>query len=157
MRSEELLAETDALGIPVTEKPFRTYDGRIKNNKIYLRTGLSDAQKACVLAEELGHYHTTVGDIIDQQSVSDVKQELRARSWAYDKMIGLFGLVEAYRHGCTSLYEVANYLDVTEVFLRDALEAYRRKYGTGVRCRDYYISFEPNLRFYCFSSMEFGL
>lgn len=30
MEFEELLAETDTLGIPVTQKPFKTYDGRIK-------------------------------------------------------------------------------------------------------------------------------
>ena len=30
MEFETLLKEADALGLPVTEKPFRTFDGRIE-------------------------------------------------------------------------------------------------------------------------------
>ncbi|MDD3648474.1 MAG: hypothetical protein PHS44_08340, partial [Candidatus Dojkabacteria bacterium] len=49
-------------------------------------------EKSCILAEELGHYYTTVGDITDQTKVENRKQELRARMWAYNDRIGLMGL-----------------------------------------------------------------
>lgn len=55
--------------------------------------------KKCVLAEELGHYHTTVGDILDLSTASNQKQEYRARLWTYDKMIGLSGIISAYKTG----------------------------------------------------------
>jgi hypothetical protein len=35
----------------------------------------TEAEKACILAEELGHYHTTVGDILDQSKTQNRKQE----------------------------------------------------------------------------------
>ena len=62
----------DAKGLTIKERPFRTYDGRIKGKNIYLRKGMDSTEKACVLAEELGHtHHTTVGNILD---MSDSRQ-----------------------------------------------------------------------------------
>lgn len=40
----------------------------------------AEAEKACVLAEELGHHYTAVGDIIDQSYYSNRKQELRGKN-----------------------------------------------------------------------------
>lgn len=37
------------------------------------------ARKACVLAEGLGHYHTTVVNILDQDDTNNRKQERTAR------------------------------------------------------------------------------
>lgn len=97
------------------------------------------------MAEELGHYHTTVGDILDQSEVSNRKQELRARLWAYNNKIGLNGIVDASKRHCHSLTEMAEYLDVTEEFLLDALNEYRRKYGICTELDNYIIFFEPHL------------
>lgn len=35
-------------------------------------------EKACVLAEELGHYYTSQGDILELDTVDAIKQEQRA-------------------------------------------------------------------------------
>lgn len=77
--------------------------------------------------------------------VADHKQELRARMWAYDKQIGLLGIIKSYEHGCRSKHEMADYLDVTEEFLCDALKRYRQKYGMYTTVDNYIIYFEPNL------------
>lgn len=145
MEFETLLKEADALGLPVTEKPFKTFDGRIKNNKIYLRQDMTVTNKKCVLAEELGHYHTTTGNILDQQDICNRKQERRARIWAYDLLIDLSGIIKAYKHGCSNLHEMADYLEVTEEFLRGALERYRQKYGIYTTIDHHIIYFEPHL------------
>ena len=57
-------------------------------------------EKTCVLAEEIGHHFTTAGDIIDQTNAKNRKQELRARMWAYDKQIGLSGIIDAFENKC---------------------------------------------------------
>ena len=59
----------------------------------------TSAEKTCVLAEELGHHHTSVGDILDMTDVSNRKQERQARLWGYNKLIGLAGLIKAYEAG----------------------------------------------------------
>ena len=102
-------------------------------------------EKACILAEERGHHFTTSGDIIDQTDIQNRKQEFRARMWAYNEMVGLMGIIDAYKNGCRNSYEVAEYLEVTEVFLNDALNAYRDKYGVYTTVDNYIIYFIPGL------------
>lgn len=96
-------------------------------------------------AEELGHYHTTVGDIVCQSTVSDRKQELRARIRAYNRLIGPNGIVKTCKHGCHSLRDTAEYLDVTEEFLPEAPQYYKGKYGIYATIDNYVIYFEPSL------------
>lgn len=105
----------------------------------------TQAEKTCVLAEELGHHYTTVGNILDQSRPENRKQELHARLHGYDRLIGLNGIIRAYQHRCQNLTEMAEYLEVTETFLREALELYRQKYGTGVEIDNYIVIFEPRL------------
>lgn len=102
-------------------------------------------EKACVLAEELGHYHTTVGNIIDITVTYNRKQERQARIWAYNKQIGLLGLIRAYEHGCKSIHEIADFLEVTEEFLEDAVQYYREKYGIYTTIDNYLVYFIPQL------------
>lgn len=140
-----LLNDADAEGLTIKERPFRTYDGRIKGNNIYLRKNMDTTEKKCVLAEELGHHHTSVGDILDMSDAGNRKQERQARLWGYNKLIGLSGLVKAFEAGCQDRFEVAEYLGVTDEYLCDCLEAYRDKYGVGIAVDDYYIMFIPHL------------
>lgn len=116
------------------------YDGNIA-----IERDMTSTEKTCVLAEELGHHHTTVGDILDQSSAANRKQELRARLWAYNRLIGLHGIISAYKAGCCNAHEVAEYLDVTEEFLQEALKCYRSKYGLYTQFDNYTIFFEPGI------------
>lgn len=146
MTYEELLMQADHESLQVKEKPLCSNDGRIKGDRIAIRQNiLTSAGKSCVLAEELGHYYTTTGDILDQSTVTNRKQELRARLWAYNKQIGLSGIISACKHGCRNLCEMAEYLDVTEEFLNEALSAYQSKYGISVPIDNYIVFFEPKL------------
>lgn len=146
MTYEQLLAHSDEAGLVVREKPLKYNDGRIKGNRIAIRQNIeTQKEKACVLAEELGHHYTSSGNILDQTKVENVKQEQRARMWAYNKQIGLYGIINAYKRGCRNIHEMAEYLDVTEEFLQDALNAYRMKYGQYVIVNNYTIYFEPYL------------
>jgi hypothetical protein len=55
------------------------------------------------------------------------------------------GIVKAYQYGCCNLYDMAEYLEVTEQFLLDTLKAYRLKYGQYTIIDNYIIYFEPCL------------
>ena len=66
----------------------------------------------------------------------------------YDYLIGLTGLVSAAKSGCCNIYEIAEYLDVTEEeYLLEAINAYRNKYGVGKAIDNYWITFEPIFKF----------
>ncbi|WP_418714988.1 ImmA/IrrE family metallo-endopeptidase [Blautia hydrogenotrophica] len=150
MNYEALLDEAHQEGLVVKEKPLRYNNGRIKGKRIAIRKDIeTNTEKTCVLAEELGHYYTTTGDILDQSDTMNRKQEYRARLWGYNRLIGLMGIINAYIHGCQTLYEMAAYLDVTEEYLREAIFCYRNKYGVYKKIDNYVVYFEP-----CFKVCE---
>ena len=123
---DDLLIEADCNNLVTKEKPLRANKGRIKGNRIAIRKDLTQAEKKCVLAEELGHHYTATGNILD-------------------KLVGLRGIVDAYLHHCQSISESAEYLEVTEEFLIDSLNYYRNKYGVYTKLDNYVIFFQPNL------------
>lgn len=145
MEYDALLDEANAEGISVKERPFKTYDGRLKGKDIYLRKDMNTTEKTCVLAEEMGHHYTTVGNILNMESIQNRKQERQARLHGYNRLIGLAGLIEAYEHGCQNRYEIAEFLEVTNEFLEDCIECYRDKYGIYTTVDNYIIYFIPNL------------
>ncbi len=140
---EDLLIEADNNNLITKEKPLRAHNGRIKGNRIAINSKLPEKEKKCVMAEELGHYYTGSGNILDQSSISNRKQELHGRIYSYNKLIGLMGIVDAYKHHCWNLSESAEYLDVTEEFLHEAISYYKSKYGTSITIENYTIFFEP--------------
>lgn len=143
---EALLDEASDIGLTVKEKPLKYNNGRIKGSRIAIRQDITTTtEKSCVLAEELGHHYTSVGNILDMTSAANRKQEHQARLWAYNKQIGLFGLVRAFEHGCQNRFEIAEYLEVTEEFLEECIECYRNKYGICKRVDNYVVYFIPQL------------
>ena len=98
MTYEELLIEADNNNLTVKEKPLPVSKGRLKGNRIAIRKDMTETEKTCVLAEELGHHYTATGNILDQSTVGNRKQEMRGRIVAYNKLVGLRGIVDAYLH-----------------------------------------------------------
>ena len=146
MTYEELLIKSEQDNLIVKEKDIPGYDGRIYKNRIAIHKGLhTQIEKACTLAEERGHHFTTTGNIMDQNDIRNQKQEGRARLWAYNEMVGLLGLIRAYEHGCTSRFEIADFLGVTEQFLEDCIQKYKSKYGICTTVDNYTVYFEPVL------------
>ena len=87
---ESLLEVACSEGLIVKEKPLQSSDGRIKGNRIAIRKDLATTTaKACVLAEELGHHYTSVGNIIDMSGIQNRKQERQARLHGYKRLVGL--------------------------------------------------------------------
>lgn len=145
MTYEDLLIESEKENIVVKEKNMAGYKGRIYGNRIAIRKSLTSIEKSCILAEELGHYYTTAGDIRDQSCMSNRKQELHARLWGYNQQIGLLGIINAYKARRTSPEDMAEFLGVTPEYLQEALEQYRSKYSPYIKVDNYIIFFEPNL------------
>ena len=146
-RTDQIRLEAYSLGVDVVDWDFK--DTRIKglycDGTIALSSKLTNKEQAAVLAEELGHHLTAAGDILDQSVTANRKQELRGRIWAYNRLIGLTGIIRAYKIGCRNRYEVAECLDVPEETLQEALNYYRARYGVCTQVDNYVIYFEPAL------------
>lgn len=130
-RYEELVEYCAKVGISVTEKEFKSNaKGLCKGNKIAISKRLESAvEKRCILAEEMMHCLYTVGDILDQNSIQNKKQERYARQQAYETLLPLPSFVNAYNNGLRKCYEIAEFLEVTEEFLIEAFAYYERKHG----------------------------
>lgn len=144
MTYEQLLTVADQEGLLVKEHSLINHDGLISGRRIAIRRNIeTQAGKSCVLAEEIGHHCTSSGNILDQTNVMNQKQEYRARLYGYNLKIGLTGLIRAYEAGCRNLYEMAEFLDATEEYLKEAIQCYSSKYGTCVAVDNYIIYFKP--------------
>lgn len=134
-------------GIPIDYIDFSgdRLCGLYVDGSIALKKGMALEKTTDILAEELGHHFTTVGNIVEINDTSDMKQEQHARLYAYNLRIGLTGLLRAFKAHCQTPYDIAKYLGVSEEFLLEAVDRYRQMYGTGTMVDNYYIRFEPYL------------
>ncbi len=125
---EKTVSDVDNLGIDVIETSLEANDGLYCDNTIFINNHIeTNAKKYCVINEELGHYFTTVGDISDQTKLENRKQELIARRWGYEHTVSLIGLIESFEYGLKSYFEIAEFLSVTETYLYDCIEDYKKK------------------------------
>lgn len=141
----KLLREAEQLGIDIYEKEMPPrLKGLYGDSVIWINKNIpTEAEKACILAEEMGHYHTSAGNILDQTKIENRRQEIRARRWAYEKIVPLRSLVQAWQAGVSGRYELAEYLGVTEEFLEEAIKYYKQRYGLSASIDGYIIYFDP--------------
>ncbi len=129
------------------ELEFIETDGNIKglvvDDCIFYNRNMTDNEKSCILAEEIAHYQYNVGNILNQRITENKKQEIFARRKAIDELINLDDIVKCYKSGCTNNFEIAEELNVTEEFLKEALEYFACKYGSMTKNGNCYITFDP--------------
>ncbi|WP_018592573.1 ImmA/IrrE family metallo-endopeptidase [Terrisporobacter glycolicus] len=96
---------------------------------IFLDNSLKNNNKihAEVLAHEIGHFYTTIGNNLNNSStyrdeLYKNKVENKADRWAYNYLIPEKDLVVAIKKGITDMQELAEYFDVRLEFLMKRLE-----------------------------------
>ena len=144
---EELEQEAYDQNVPVDYVKFKSdhLHGLYIDGSIAIHSGLNAAQTADTLAEELEHHYTSYGNMIDMNNLYNRKQERQARLQGYNRMIGLCGIVSAFKAGCQNRFEVAEHLHVTEEYLQEAIDCYTGKYGEYATLDNYIIYFIPYL------------
>ncbi|HCY1832016.1 TPA: toxin [Staphylococcus aureus] len=108
-----------------------------------INKNLSETRKAEVLYEELAHHKLTYGNILDQSKWINRKFENYARRHGFISAVPLREIVEAYNYGVRNLYELSEYLQLSEKYILEAIEQYKKIYGIGTHYGEYSITFEP--------------
>lgn len=104
MTYEQLLDSADQEGLAVKEVPLSTHVGLDRDKVLQFCKDIpTQVKKPVSLPEELGHHYTSAGNILDQTEVENIKQERKARMWAYNKQIGLSGILSAYKYWMSEL------------------------------------------------------
>ncbi|WP_436954476.1 ImmA/IrrE family metallo-endopeptidase [Staphylococcus ureilyticus] len=142
-RYENILIANDNLDITETCRLPSKLSGVTFDDIIFIRDNMDRVHKLETLAEEIAHLHITYGDIRDQSKTINRKYELKARRYAYERLITLQGIVDAFHSGASNLYELALFFEVSKSYVLDAIEHYKMKYGLDVYHNGYVIKFEP--------------
>lgn len=144
---EELCIKNDWIEIEETNRLPKFQPDFYINGKIYINNNLSETRKAEALYEELAHHKLTYGNILDQSKWINRKFENYARRHGYEAALPLRIIVEAYNYGVSNLYELAEYVRLSEEHVLQILEHYKNKFGIGTHYGDNVITFKP-LRVY---------
>lgn len=123
--------------------PFSGIKGLYSDNIIIMSKNMTESEYVCVLAEEVGHFEKTLGDILSQNNISNIKEEEKARRWASLKLVTMENLIRCFDAGCRNRYEAAEYIGVTEEFLMNSIDFYKKIYGIYTIKENYVIYFEP--------------
>lgn len=142
-RYEQLLAENEHIKIKDTHSLPDGYSGFYKDGIILIDKDLSETRKAEVLYEELAHHKLTYGNILDQSKWINRKFENYAKRHGYEAALPLRIIIEAHHYGVSNLYELAQYVQLSEEHVLEILEHYKQKHGIGTHYGDYSITFEP--------------
>lgn len=142
---ESLLIYAESIGIKVKEYDLDTNEecAYYSKDKIIINSRLTEKQKYCLLAEELGHHFTTYLNILDQNNMLNKKLENVARRKGHEFLVEPIDIVYAMKNGADSEYAIAEYLNITESTLHEILNDFSKKYGLGVRLDKYYLAFSP--------------
>ncbi|HCV8597521.1 TPA: toxin [Staphylococcus aureus] len=140
---EELCINNEKIKIEETDQLPNFQPGCYMNGNIYIRRNLSEVRKAEVLYEELAHHKLTYGNILDQSKWINRKFENYARRHGFISAVPLREIVEAYNYGVRNLYELSEYLQLSEEYILEAIEQYKKIYGIGTHYGEYSITFEP--------------
>lgn len=151
-RYEQLLAENEHIKIKDTHSLPDGYSGFYKDGIILIDKDLSETRKAEVLYEELAHHKLTYGNILDQSKWINRKFENYAKRHGYEAALPLRIIIEAHNYGVSNLYELADYVQLSEEHVLEILEYYKQKHGIGTHYGDYSITFDP-LRVYKYYKM----
>ncbi|PTM58338.1 ImmA/IrrE family metallo-endopeptidase [Desmospora activa] len=136
----ELIKEAKRLGVPVHFCPFNSelkgfYTGgrfpAICVNES-IRTNVPLVR--CVIAEEIGHYYTSVGFgfprpyKIFQNQLEIIRGEDRAWRWACDRLLPVDKLQRAVRRGIYTPWDLAEHFRVVEEMVHFRLKVYKIKH-----------------------------
>ncbi|MBE7340816.1 ImmA/IrrE family metallo-endopeptidase [Staphylococcus haemolyticus] len=140
---EKMLIEHDYIEVRETDVMPNDLHGLWLGDLILIKRNLSETRKAEVLYEELAHHKLTYRNILDQSKDINRKFENYARRHGYEAALPLRIIVEAHNYGVSNLYELADYVQLSEKYIVEILEHYKNKYGIHTQYGTYLIQFEP--------------
>lgn len=141
---EELMSAYPALTFIFDSHMPDGQTGLYINDHIYLNTRQTREELLGTIAEEIGHYLTSSGDISVLNTNEKRKQERRARDIGAILAVSPVDIVDCFNGGCKTILECAAYLAVTKEVFEDAVSYYATKFDTITVKDKYTIHFYEN-------------
>ena len=124
---EDLIVLAENLGAEVREIDFGTDKkcGRCLDNLIYINSRISETEKYEVLAEEIGHFKTTHGNILNLNTPANRILENRARREGFKLIVKPDDLIKVIKSGVDDIYEIAEHFNVSITTLLEKIEDFK--------------------------------
>ncbi|MEI8200719.1 MAG: hypothetical protein WCG21_11715 [Eubacteriales bacterium] len=141
MGIDERLEQTMSdVGILVVDRAVEGYKGLLVRKDglsyVFVDPKATRRARAAILAEEFGHYKTSVGDTVrGSDDIRIRRAEERAMRAAVDMLVCPEDVIQAIKSGVRNWYELSEELDLPESFLQKAVEVWKKQYGP-VYCTD---------------------
>lgn len=145
---EKLESEYPELKISFDPEMPSHQGGFIYKHEVILNSNKTYRETLGNLAEEIGHYETSSGDVLHAPDLDNCQQEHRARAWGYEKLVSLDDLIDCYVHGDQDVDMVLERLDVTLEYLTKAIDYYRQKYGVVFTHHDFVFDLNNGLNIF---------
>lgn len=127
-RIEQLISDYGSLNFYFKSDMPEGLGGLISDNNVYVSANEPFERIYSNLAEEIGHFETAPGDIIDQSIIKNRKFELAEKHWSYAKLVPYDQLDEFIkRNGTVYLHELAEEFEVPDDVMEEAINMYRSK------------------------------
>lgn len=111
--------------------------GMIHGSIVYLNPQQNYEELNSTVAEEIGHYLTGSGNIIEQDTPEKRKQEQKARDTGATILVTPGDILDCFESGFVSVWECAEHLSITEKTFKAAIKYYARKYD-GIKTENKY-------------------
>lgn len=111
--------------------------GMIHGSIVYLNPQQNYEELNSTVAEEIGHYLTGSGNIIEQDTPEKRKQEQKARDTGATILVTPGDILDCFESGCVSVWECAEHLSITKKTFKAAIKYYARKYD-GIKTENKY-------------------
>ncbi|EAG8700772.1 toxin [Listeria monocytogenes] len=103
--------------------------GIYADGHILIERHMNDRYKKVILLEEYFHSKYTAGNILDERKLTNRKQETFVRRKNYETLFSHECIIRAYNLGFEYYHDVADYFDLPEAFIREAIEHYKQLHG----------------------------
>lgn len=140
---EDLLVEHDYIEVRETDVMPNNLHGLWLGDLILINRNISETQKLETLHEELSHNKLTHGDILNQSSFNNRKFENYAKRYAYESALPLDKIISAYKQNISNLFELSEFVQLSEDYVSKVLDHYKSKYGQSVYHNNHLIVLDP--------------
>lgn len=120
-------------------------DALTMGNTVLLTTRCNFTDTLQNVGEEIGHVKTTVGNISKYNTLDDIRQEQKARSYGCRLIVNLDGIIACYKQGITTPWDMAEYFEVSEAYMWKAIDSYRIKRGIDFTYKGYQFNLNNGL------------
>ncbi len=126
MKAEDLFEEAECNGIDILYADIPDARSASLLNKVFLDYGFINkpAEEKVACAHGIGSIVTGSQYSRNSSYLDICRAEHKTNKWSYNKLIPFEELTEALRKGYTEPWELADYFEVTEEFVKDALKYY---------------------------------